>query len=470
MRRILTIVATVIVATALMGCARRIGTVVDATTGEPIAGATVTLADRTGRVWTTTTDAAGNYDISEVPKELLAISVDAPGHRAETRRPDDDRYVGQWRLQPDPAATDTDGDGLTAAEEASFGTDPARADTDDDGLGDRAEAVIGEPLGLPGLGADPLRRDVFVEIDRDANAGGTGSTEVTPAMVERMVAVWAEAPLTNPDGTTGAALHVDTGQLGGGTLVDDVPPLFGCTFGYDGASHLAPERRGVFFHVLSSDLSDCALYGYAYGTRRTVVDVGQPQLGTLADLVGAGTILHEIGHNLGLLHGGDEANPCKPNYPSVMNYNPGVLLFGTFGYSTGDQLDVLETAIDETAPFHTRSEWDWDDDGVIDTEPYAADVDNFSWMPADFEALASVVFGAGRCPANGISSTPLRDHDDWAEITLNLPAVVGIPIGPAPGTMASPAVRGPAGGTSPADAADLADLVDPGDQVGVRDS
>ena len=35
----------------------------------------------------------------------------------------------------------------------------------------------------------------------------------------------------------------------------------------------------------------------------------------------AGTLMHELGHNLGLAHAGAYLNPyCMPNYPSVMNY------------------------------------------------------------------------------------------------------------------------------------------------------
>ncbi len=34
-----------------------------------------------------------------------------------------------------------------------------------------------------------------------------------------------------------------------------------------------------------------------------------------------GTIMHELGHNLGLLHGGTDDTNCKINYVSVMNYN-----------------------------------------------------------------------------------------------------------------------------------------------------
>ncbi len=50
----------------------------------------------------------------------------------------------------DPAAADTDGDGLLDGEEYIAGTDPAAADTDGDGLDDGAEAA---------LGTNPLERD-----------------------------------------------------------------------------------------------------------------------------------------------------------------------------------------------------------------------------------------------------------------------------------------------------------------------
>jgi uncharacterized repeat protein (TIGR01451 family) len=49
------------------------------------------------------------------------------------------------------------------------------------------------------------------------------------------------------------------------------------------------------------------------------------------------TLMHEVGHNLNLEHGGDTDRNCKPNYLSVMNYdnpngirNTSSLLFGTF--------------------------------------------------------------------------------------------------------------------------------------------
>ena len=35
----------------------------------------------------------------------------------------------------------------------------------------------------------------------------------------------------------------------------------------------------------------------------------------------AGTLMHELGHNLNLHHGGDESTICKPDYVSLMDYD-----------------------------------------------------------------------------------------------------------------------------------------------------
>src|SRR5690606_37553632 len=71
----------------------------------------------------------------------------------------------------------------------------------------------------------------------------------------------------------------------------------------------------------------------------------------------ARTIIHEIGHLLGLHHGGFEACNGKPNYNSLMNYR--YQFAGVDGscnatgdqalddFSGGDRLDLDETAVDE---------------------------------------------------------------------------------------------------------------------------
>src|SRR6266508_2175351 len=42
--------------------------------------------------------------------------------------------------------------------------------------------------------------------------------------------------------------------------------------------------------------------------------------GAGTDLQQAGTLMHELGHNLGLSHGGNDGNNYEPNYLSIMNY------------------------------------------------------------------------------------------------------------------------------------------------------
>ncbi len=80
-------------------------------------------------------------------------------------------------LRAEDLPLDSDGDGLSDAEEAALGTLPNDSDTDGDGLLDGWE-VNGydsgagfEPLGA--YGANPLRKDVFVEIDWMLDTGGS---------------------------------------------------------------------------------------------------------------------------------------------------------------------------------------------------------------------------------------------------------------------------------------------------------
>jgi hypothetical protein len=108
------------------------------------------------------TDAAGDFDVwsNEARARAQAQSDEAFADY-------DDRAVssGGTSVETDVGPLDTDGDGLSDAEEAELGTNPNDMDTDDDGVSDGAEVNM--------YGSDPLRTDHqpeqpgMVDSDRD---------------------------------------------------------------------------------------------------------------------------------------------------------------------------------------------------------------------------------------------------------------------------------------------------------------
>lgn len=56
----------------------------------------------------------------------------------------------------------------------------------------------------------------------------------------------------------------------------------------------------------------------------------------------AGTFMHELGHNLGLRHGGGDNTHRKPNYLSIMNYS---FQFRGVPHSRGNRFDYSHTRL-----------------------------------------------------------------------------------------------------------------------------
>lgn len=171
-------------------------------------------------------------------------------------------------------------------------------DPDGDGLDEAAERDLAP------LGADPARPDVFVEADWEecdpivAWCGPDHDRDQNrmSARVARELAVYFA-----PD----VSVHVDRGQLGGAGGATRLPA---------GTHHcapdaMAPERYGRFHHAIvtaagSGGTAD--LFGFCFA----------------GDVTAPGVLAQELGHNLGLDHGGfgpAQAN-CKPHYRSPMNY------------------------------------------------------------------------------------------------------------------------------------------------------
>lgn len=219
-------------------------------------------------------------------------------------------------------------------------------------------------IDFPAMGADPYRKDIFIEMDWMPRADG--GIELAPeADLDRIVEVFANYPVRNPDGSTGITLHLDAGDargekynLGGGNQVDYDPldnHLYDLARIKAQPGNFDPARTGIFYYMIWGDLySKGGSSGLAWSPGMDfLVTVGQTHYGRATSNIRVGTFIHEFGHNLGLGHGGHDNVNYKPNYLSVMNYAyqftgvPKVSGGAYFGYSNRTGMTLNENAFSE---------------------------------------------------------------------------------------------------------------------------
>jgi hypothetical protein len=302
-------------------------------------------------------------------------------------------------------------------------------DVNDDGILD---------INLEANGADPDHKDLFVELD--AMAG----VEIDSSATDDVVWAFSLAPASmvdNPDGTEGINLHViiDEDNLTRQTLTGDVWPA-----GFDAlkAGHfgratdalnsnpvdLKAARERIFRYCLWADYliahgdslqGSAEIPGDDFIVAASFVADSAPT--ELQDAL-AGTFMHELGHTLGLRHGGNDGIKNKPNYLSVMNY---ILLRPLPATAGGWKLDYSRTllrTLDEAALMeplgldgpHDRATifnsapngqalvlrvvWadevpvDWNGDMVADVNPVARDINQNT--PSDPASPDQVLYGA----------------------------------------------------------------------------
>ena len=137
---------------------------------------------------------------------------------------------------------------------------------------------------------------------------------------------------------------------------------------------------------------------------------GGHSLGSLNEQ--AGTFMHELGHTLGLRHGGETHENNKPNHLSVMNYSfqdcripAGTDLPGGCDYSRLTLPDLDETALDECDGadhnVHGLGPMDWDGSGVFEGP---------TCSPA-FPAVSQNIN-----PGDGTDLTVLGSFDGWENL------------------------------------------------------
>ena len=299
-------------------------------------------------------------------------------------------------------ANDTDQDGLTDAEEVQLETDPANADTDGDGLLDGWEVHGVNGIDLRAKGASPRHKDIFVEMDFMQRSSATNGLGPHAGVMRAIQIVFERAPVSNPDQQQGIKLHL---ELGNPVPHDaDLHPVFS-EFRTIKLANFDPSRAPVFHYMIWADgYSGRTSSGLSFGIPHSdfIVTLGRWNGGKGGtDLQKIGTFLHELGHNLGLKHGGSDHIGRKPNHLSVMNYlfqTIGILVNGQrqFDFQRFSVPTLREVALDENfglgrseslRGFHTRfrsinsflerpasGALDWDVDNQIDGLPVAIDL------------------------------------------------------------------------------------------------
>lgn len=356
-------------------------------------------------------------------------------------------------------------------------------DQDADGIPDLAEVPDStwNELPLHEWGARTGQRDLFIEVDwMPANGfNGTFDPGVLPRReaLERVRAVYAAHGLI-AHFDSGALFHPADGfspadfDLGGGNQT-----AFGCTVSLAGTSGVtsfyklkadnADVRRRLAFHhvIFANALADVSCGNSGSGTSGVAEQGGNDVVITLGRLNlslatqnatnqtinwQSATLMHELGHNLGLRHGGFEDANYKPNYLSVMNYyyqfdglpvlgqNEGdryfreYVLYGacsgppgitsaaglnrnrftapaSFGldYSDGSSIALDEAALDESRGFGRPGsgsvDWNWST--VIETGTVSANLNALNIVPR-------------LCPRVSTGAEVLRDSNDWSAIVL----------------------------------------------------
>lgn len=193
--------------------------------------------------------------------------------------------------------TDSDGDGLSDERERALGTDPTDPDTDGDRLPDGWEVRNETDEGVPLPGADPLHRDLYVQVSY-----GTGIDPLTDAERAGMRRRFAAMALDNPDGEPGVRLHVGvTRRLDRRVRLDGTESrerllerlYTDATMG---------ERRCVYHHLVLGQILDEDTLGYGDtpgylsvvdGTRVASDDDGDGEGASRVDYA-----VHELLHNV----------------------------------------------------------------------------------------------------------------------------------------------------------------------------
>jgi hypothetical protein len=284
-------------------------------------------------------------------------------------------------------------------------------------------------LDLPVLGANALRKDVFVEFDF------METQEPSLEELEPVIQAFADAPVNNPDGSTGITLHIEIDEevefIQRIILWPEFDAIKAEHFG-TGAQRSAPNANDlltakalVYRYAINAfqicggvdenDPTECIDYshrgGYSDFGPNFVVAIGDND--DVFDLAGA--FMHELGHSLGLRHGGHDKVNCKPNYLSIMNY-----LYEEAGLEdTQTNQTVLDYSRQALPTLVEGPRLDDEQDGLVEGDGVGDGTFRIFWSYAPY----SVSHGPGDGPLDWNQN---RDIDPgFVEVDLNAYPISG---------------------------------------------
>ncbi len=309
-------------------------------------------------------------------------------------------------------------------------------------------------IDLAAMGAAVGQKDIFIQLDWMQDA--THNQQLSATAIKNLVGIYA---------ANGYALHIDAGPSSilnfstnatwgslsrasstpyqasiGTTTVDasgNLSTYDWTAFNAIKAAKFTPTGRTQMFHyaLAARQLGSVDNSGISRASD-IIISLGGFTGGVGSDNEQLGTLMHELGHNLGLGHGGDSSVNYKPNYFSVMNYAfqlSGFTKGGAtiFDYSHSRENQLNENSLNETIGVSSAAGYgtvhycpaadgnpaaritvvnatgqiDWDCDGTINaTDLVGADINGDPAQAADTRQL-------------------LSGYDDWDHLKLAAGAI-----------------------------------------------